>query len=185
MVFIFLNCSKENNPITNYSNDDIIPLAVGNFWKYHYTLHDTVGNIYADFVTSSIIRGDTLIKNIRWYYIDKNDIYFSNLSDGYYIYDRYSPDSNKTSLVYKYPCNQNDAYSSWRVADRDTLITVPAGEFNCILYVYRLETREFFDYHDVFIKPGVGVIKTVRYGYVPNHPIFVWTISELTEYSFR
>jgi len=184
IVFI-TSCSDDSNPIENNSSKDIIPLAVGNNWKYNFALYDTAGNIYSNFNSTSTIIGDTTTESIKWFYFDKNALYFTVLNDGYHTYDRYKPDSLRNNLVYKYPCLVGDKYSYWEVTKIDTQITVPAGSINSILYSYRLKTSDSFEYVDVFISPGVGIIKTIDYGFIPNHPIFKWKVSELLEYQLQ
>jgi len=185
LIFIISNCSEENNPVGNNFTNNIIPLTVGNSWNYRSILYDTSGNIIFVSEITRIINGDTLIGNTTWSYFVKDANYFANLSDGHYIYDQYSSDSNKISLVYKYPCKKNDTYSFWEVSNCDTQITVPAGTFNCILFKCRMQTGDSFSYYDVYIKPGIGIVKSVDYGYIPNHPIFEWIVRELTGYNLK
>ena len=185
-IISFSNCSKEGNPVNNNNSfNEIFPIAVGNVWKYHITGYDTSGNVVLDFVSSDSIKADTIINNTRWYYTDKNSLYYSVFPDGYYTYDQYQSDSNKISLTYKYPCNKNDNYSYWTVANIDTQITVSMKTYNCILYKYRMKTKSNFSYYDVYIQPGVGKIKSVDYGYIPNRPIFIQIISELVDYRLK
>lgn len=115
----------------------------------------------------------------------KNDPYFSVSQDGYYFRDQYASDSLKEKLTYKYPCNKYDTYSYWQVANCDTAITVARKTYNCIFYKYRMKTSDSFGQKDIFIKPGIGIIKVIGYGYIPNLPIFQWHVTELTDYNIK
>jgi hypothetical protein len=189
IIFLFalitINCSNKSNPLDSIGRKEIIPLNLDNTWNYHVTAYDTSGNIYFSANISDKIMGDTIINGQRWYYQDKGALYFTIKSDGYYTIDRYAMDTAKINLAYKYPCNTGDKYSNWEVVKLDTQITVPAGNFSCVLYSYRLKTGDSFSYYDVYIKPGIGRIKTATYGFVDNHPIFVWTIKELISYELN
>ena len=184
-TLVYLNCSKESNPVGLNAQKEIIPLNLNNSWNYHITAYDTSGNIYMSVNVSEKINGDTIIENQKWYYQDKAALFCANKSDGYYTFDKNALDTTRINLVYKYPCIVGDKYSYWEVVKQDTQITVPAGNFNCVLYSYRLKTSDSFNCYDVYIKPGIGKIKSVQYGLVGNHPVFEWTIRELTSYNLK
>lgn len=184
-MILLQSCSDSTDPIVKDYSNEIIPLAVGHKWEYHSDIYDTAGNITWNFNSSDIIIGDSMIENTKWFYFDKNALYFSLLTDGYHYYNKYETDSLKNVLVYKYPCNLGDTYSDYEVAKVDTQITVPAGTFKCIMYSLRKQTSSDFAYADYFIKPGVGIVKTVEYGFIYNHPIFIYKIDELLSYKFQ
>ena len=185
LVLILLqSCSDSTDPIVEDYSNQIVPLNIGHKWEYHNIIYDTSGNIFSEFNTSNTIMADTTIENTKWFYFDKNAVYFSIFSDGYHTFDKYELDSLKNSLVYKYPCNPGDTYSEYLVSKVDTQITVPAGSFKCILYSIRLQTQMEFDYRDIFVKPGIGLVKSVTYSFVDNSPIFIYGVQELLNYKF-
>ena len=184
-LIVIQSCSDVNNPQLIEGSNDIIPLAVGNTWDYHTTLYDTTGNVFADFHNSNKIIGDTIIGNSNWYYYDIAAWYCSIFQDGYHVYDPYETDSLKNRLSLKYPCTVGDKYSFYEVAKIDTQITVPAGSFSCVMYTLRMQTSTEFAFIDFFIKPGVGYVKTIEYGYIANHPLFTYRVSELIGYKLR
>ena len=62
---------------------------------------------------------------------------------------------------------------------------MPAGSFSCVMYTLRMQTSTEFAFIDFFIKPGVGYVKTIEYGYIANHPLFTYRVSELIGYKLR
>lgn len=183
-TILIQSCSQTTDPVIKDYSNEIIPLAIGHKWDYHTNIYDTTGNIVWNFNSSDIVIGDSTIENTKWFYFDKNALYFSVLSDGYHYYNKYETDSLKNILVYKYPCNLGDTYSYYEVTKVDTQITVPAGTFKCIMYSLRMQTSMDFAYLDFFIKPGVGIVKTIEYSFTYNHPIFIYRIQELLSYKF-
>lgn len=184
-ALIMITCSNKSNPVDGTGRNEIIPLNINNTWNYHFTAFDTSGIINFSFNVSDKIMGDTIINGQRWYFQDKGSLFFTNKSNGYYTFDRYAMDTAKINLAYKYPSIKGDKYSYWKVVKSDTQITVPAGNFICVLYSYRLKSKESFSYYDVYINPGIGRIKTVTYGFVDYHPIYVSMIKELISYELK
>ncbi len=184
LTYLIQSCSENSNLIVEDYSSQIVPLDIGHKWEYHNIIYDSSGSILSDFNTSSTIIDDTTIESTKWFYFDKNAVYFSTFSDGYHTYDKYEVDSLKNTLVYKYPCNAGDIYSKYLVSKVDTQITVPAGSFKCILYSVRLKTQMEFEYRDIFVKPGVGVVKSVDYGFVENSPLFIYRVQELLNHKF-
>lgn len=185
LLVLIQSCSEETEPIIKDHSNEIIPLAVGHKWEYHIDIYDTTGNITWNFNSSNIIIGDSTIENTKWFYFDKNALYFSLLPDGYHYYNKYETDSLKNILVYKFPCNAGETYNDYKVAKVDTQITVPAGTFNCIMYSLRKESSSDFANIDFFIKPGVGIVKTIEYGFLTNHHMFIYKTDELLSYQFQ
>jgi hypothetical protein len=182
MIALTIGCSNDSNPTKSNSAVEIIPLELGNIWKYQYQTFDTSGAVLQNIVSQNTITGDTTIENNIWYYFSEDALFFSNYEDGFHTYNQYD---SQNELVYKYPCNIGDKYSQWEITSIDTQITVPAGSFKCILYHFRLNTNYSYGNREVFIKPGLGRIKSIEYGLIPNQPIFKWKVSELVEYQLN
>lgn len=143
------------------SSQSLIPLAVGNWWVYHWEDRvngwiDSAGTDTLRVVTSFSWNGNT------WFSFGDDRFYFRNAADGFrkLIVNGHYP-SEIELLEYKYPALAGESW--WVKVDTDSLQvkvisttaqkTVPAGSFDrCMHYRWHGdETNEYF-------KPGVGQI---------------------------
>ncbi|MBX3042827.1 MAG: hypothetical protein KIT33_11900 [Candidatus Kapabacteria bacterium] len=162
-VILLLQCC--DNPTEPSKIKRILPLDKGNIWiyqEYEVKGEDSLVKYKMDTIK---VLSDTIIDDFRFSYIK----YFSRIFSFGYINDSllsYVDPNYKLNhyLIYTYPCNVGDFYSSdfglCKVENIDTTITVRAGKFRCIKYKFyaRMGTGHGFDdYH--YCSPGVGLIK--------------------------
>jgi hypothetical protein len=179
----------DENTVTNTYGDGrfIMPLALGNMWSHEVVTTDSYsGDVWIDTCVQSV-SGVTLIDNVRWY-----DLVSpcgkvgqkANLSDG--LWTRLGPD--EIYLIAKYPANVGDEWtrpgSSTRylVASLDTKVSVPAGEFSCVVYRWSDEPNHYFG-GSYYYSPGVGMIRSVYW--LEGYSGVTTTVSSLIEYSVR
>lgn len=194
-ALLIYNCSESTESYT--SSFGLIPLAIGNQWHYQLTTYDSSGVIKSyDNITTSVER-DTSIDGIKWYgYSDvPAGIWYTNKwRSGYWIYETLnsgysSPDTSW--LVYKYPTHVGDIYehfeSQIEVINIDEIVLVSAGEFKVIhlVFTYTPPLNYLFDSFEIFIAPGIGIIKTMQIGKNYDGTKFVAFKEELESYSIR
>ena len=174
--------SCQETPLQPGETRDLIPLSVGNYWVFEQTNYDSLGNMTSIEPHDTIeIVGDTTIGGIIWsykYYLGVL-LAYRNSPAGILI-RLVSKNSDATvKLIYKFPAEITDTYpypvvwfgvSPTRLVDslyqcfvmaRDTLVTVPAGSFQCYKYRYIDIGGPYL--HDVYIAPEHGWVKTETY----------------------
>jgi hypothetical protein len=149
----------------------IVPLAVGSEWTY-FVADSGASKLHPDSTYVARISRDTLLGGRRWYYAEPA----SSLAPGPFQWLRNDvgglyqglPPFTVPFLGFAYPAVVGDSYigGGWplRIADVDTLITVPAGTFHAVLYerISTGSTGSNLVYGWLFASPGVGLIKEIR-----------------------
>jgi hypothetical protein len=150
----------------------IVPLRVGSEWTY-FIADSGEAKVYPDSTYIARIARDTLVGGLRWYFGDPAFLiapgpsfhWLRNDVGGLY---QSLPPYTVPLLAFSYPAVVGDFYlgGGWplRVADADTVITVPAGTFHAVLYerVTSGPTGPGSVYGWLFVSPGVGLIKEIR-----------------------
>jgi hypothetical protein len=149
----------------------IMPLTVGNMWEYYVSEFDTfpMPDIHY-YDTVQIIR-DTLINAEQWF-VDQDGVGYTNRVEGLWRWWKGNPDNLYFSLPYPANIGGGGAiaeeggmtYISVAVANMDTLISVPAGTFHCILYKGgSFGPLNCVNNHYIFYAPNIGFIKHELY----------------------
>jgi len=191
---LLLSCSDPTEP--NSSPSVLIPLKKGNTWNFSRTVYDSSGFVVYTWNINSSIQRDTIINYTKWYgFTDApGSAYFTNKSDGYWALQTialpYFP--NDTSyILYKFPTEVGDIYGSpespKEVVAVDELILVSAGEFEVIHIITTFigSTNYELDSYEIFIKPGIGIIKRMQIGKKYDGTKYVVYKDELESFSIE
>jgi hypothetical protein len=192
LKIVFYGCSEPTD--IDDPMHELIPLNMGNTWNYSRTVYDSSGVVEYTENINSMIQRDTIFNNNKWYgFTDTpSSMYFMNKYDGYWALQTIVPNyfPNDTSfIIYKYPTEVGEIYGDdeapREVVSVDELIIVPAGEFKTIHIVtnYIGSTNYLLDSFEIFITPGVGIIKRMQIGKKNDGTKFVVYKDELESYS--
>lgn len=162
-------CTSENGGVDAPPPVDhgrILPLAVGNSWYYRESLFDTAGVPIGETRDTLTLVRDTLIGGLRWL-ADRGGVLYG-VTDGIAVRNMFPSDTG-ANLFLLYPVRDGyveyDGPGGYRVASlgRATVatVTVPAGTFECLAYIFRAPPRETLAY---YVTPGVGIIRVVVSG---------------------
>ena len=154
---------------------NLIPLKAGNTWTFARTWYDSLGNVIQSATENLWVRADTNLFGHGWSVIwrDAAMQLFRNTLEGVVV-RLLDYDDPKTHVLYKYPARVGDSYgypvptfggtpymsdTTWTaiVVCTDTLITVPAGSFKCV--VYSVSTDYYWFYILEFISIDYGWVK--------------------------
>ncbi len=146
-----------------------MPLAVGNMWEYYVSKFDTFPMPATHYYDTVQIVRDTLINAEQWF-VDQDGVGYTNCSDGLWRKIRLNQDAH---LALTFPGNIGDeSLFIWEllywidisIDDMDTLISVPAGDFHCILYKgWSFGPLSCQNDHYIFYAPDIGLIKNELY----------------------
>jgi hypothetical protein len=191
---LIYNCSESTEP--DYSNLDLIPLAVGNKWNYKTTTFDSTGNVINQQNGNTSIIKDTLINGIKWYGYDHDfpGVWNTNKSDGYWQF--LEADSlwfmNDTSgVVYKFPTHVGDVYGNPQypkeVVSVNERISVPAGDFRTIHITQYLtmNSNSLQVSFETYICPGIGFVKSMQIGKKYDGTKYIVGKSELVSHNIK
>ena len=175
-------------------DDEIIPLAIGNYWVYNVEMF--MGDTLAPTppMTDTVeVKKEINWSGHTWYSFDDpieegENLYYRNTEEGHYQLT-ISPEfkDGKTALKTKFPLQLNDTW----LDESDSLtitveainetVTIPAGEFEGC---YRIKMMMFEGAeHVMWIKPGVGEVKGV---FTAKHgEIEMRSVRELIEYHLK
>lgn len=172
LSWVFVACDSDpvggDKPIVMQS-DTLVPLHIGNEWRYKIETFDTVTSALTDsYFSTEDIYGDSNINGEKWYSFGSPSIFYRNDSLGYrMIY----ADPDTSYLMYKYPARVGDKFVGFfeegtEVVALDKPITVPAGRFSCVEY----RSRAFSDFEPLtrslarsYVAPGIGIILVETY----------------------
>lgn len=155
-------CNKDDNPAKSTTGGVLMPLKIGNTWKYQNLSLDSNGVVmHTDTSMFSIVR-DTTIGTEKWYFIGTASFAFellTNRSDGlWYMFLGETP-----TLFAKYPATIGDGWTGLsgqrvQLAATNVGVTVPAGTYSCNVYTYtdtttwRLNTVRYFPLNVGFVR---------------------------------
>jgi hypothetical protein len=186
ILLVIDGCTHESQPVASVPGQvpdpPIMPLKVGNLWKWRQTHFDTLGNTTDVHYDSLYIFRDSVVNGERWYLRNHegHNWGYSNRADG--LWFRFFSPNNPTDerLMYKYPAAVGDAYpyldvvvqgpAAYLVTERNitqvtsigTVISIPAGTFTC--QVHQVVPRDPYGWRMVlFLSPGYGLVKSDYY----------------------
>ncbi len=152
------------NHLTTYTwsfwtvQDVIMPLDDGRRWVGSWIGYDTFGNANTPSIPDTIrIESTTVVGDSVWY-VNGTGWLLRNKADGLWRI------KNIDSVLYlQYPATPGIPYTvdaaiseKVQVLDADTLITVPAGQYNCVLYKWF--TNDVTDIKYFYYAPQVGPV---------------------------
>jgi hypothetical protein len=157
----------------------LIPLESGNRWEFQTIYWDTLDNPTIGDTTFLAVSAETTLYGHQWSLIWRFAAHqlFRNTHNGVVI--RWlNHDDERDYLLYKYAGFVGDTYGypvatfgpSYWIDDTsqqaiviavDTLVTVPAGSFNCIVYSYSSD-HYWVQIHE-YVSPTNGWVKTEYY----------------------
>lgn len=191
---LIYSCSESTEP--DSSNFNLVPLAIGNQWKYKMTTYDSTGSVINQQSGTRTIDVDTIINGVTWYRYayDFPGVWNTNKSDGYWQF--LEADTlwfrNDTSWIeYKFPTSVGDVYGNPEypkevvsVSDR---ISVPAGIFKVIHIKQDLSNNNNASqvYFETYICPGIGFVKSSQTGQKYDGTKYIVYKSELESYSIK
>lgn len=185
-----LNYSCDENSTEGNFSDNLIPFKLNNSWEYVHFLYDSSGNVISlDTAITQIVK-DTVISGIRFYKYGINSIdHYTTKEDGVWLYFFHFVDSTEEhSLYFKYPCKNGDTYSFTlgrphalvSIISTNQSVEVEAGIFTCILYRFDLEGLD--SYINIFIAPGIGIVKYENYQKRTTNTIYKFAEERLLSY---
>ena len=161
----------------------IYPLSVGSKWNIRETKYDTSDIPTSNFTFQTQIYRDTIISNERWFTADNQGVFwYSNRLDGLYSFDH----DQQPFMFYKYPAAKGDSYirldDSIFIKSVDSMVSVPAGNFSCILYQI-INRKTKYIYAEDFVSPNVGGVRTKQYYRSLEGLLFAYTSDDLESYN--
>jgi hypothetical protein len=187
-TLIILNYScNENSTDSNYS-DSLIPFKLNNSWEYLHFIYDTSGNVMDTYTATERIIKDTIISDIHFYKYDNSVRHLTSKQDGIWMYFISDTGVDESSLYYKFPCKTGDIYNVTigrppavaSVLSTNDNVTVESGTFNCILYRFDFDMND--SYHNIYISPGIGIIKYEHYQARTTGTVYKSTEERLLSY---
>ncbi len=157
-IIVITSCDGGGTDPTN--NDEILPLKIGNYWKFDAVGYDTLGNILEQSTITFKVVSDTIINNEIVYImeigesnIQKGTAAFIKRADGVYTYEKHN-----TYLEVKYPVSIGEKFN----AAKDTVIVestnfnyvTTIGNFSCYQYTWSYSDRK----ESLYFKPSVGYV---------------------------
>ncbi len=184
VVLFFASCEESEVVVIPVPTTQIIPLKVGNTWKYETITYDSLGLEKNRFVEARSIKAETTLAGEKWFYGSIFPGYITIRSNGlwYKILPfpfSYSDIDGEPGLVIPFPLKVNQseigyAGKTYTMLDEDVLITTPAGKFRC--YQYRISLRPNTsgpDHNDIYYAAGVGLVKeTWSYDFIPGQRLY-------------
>ncbi len=165
LLLLFLAIFCTGGPAgTDEQQKEIMPLSVGNWWKYQIRLYSDDKVVKYDTVVISV-EEELYLDNQKWYELksiqnrETNIVNFCNKDDG--LWSRKSvlkKETGKTFLAFRYPTKTGDCWigdkkDTVRTKNLSVIIRIALGQFDCIEYEFE---------EGVFLVcPGTGLIKVM------------------------
>lgn len=148
----------------------IKPLNLRYSWIYDVKTFDENRNIIDMEKITCLIRNDTVMENFHWYSSEMESVEWqTNKFDGLY-YRYYDTDFNVVEwLEAAYPAEEGFSWlcrESYRTLKNiDTFISSGGRNFECHHYfdAHYDESPDYWEYKDIFYKPGAGMMKQEIY----------------------
>jgi hypothetical protein len=156
VISLFMSSCFDN--FEGIYNNDIRPLAIGNYWIYDI---DTTSNIhhlyYCD--TMRVVSYENLNGNYAYgiSYNNSGILYYNNKNDGHYFFQKFSYDTTfeyRPQLFMKYPINLNETFNGFKCVSLDATFNNYSG---CI-DMLSLDTNSSMTNYHHYWKPGIGFI---------------------------
>jgi len=162
-IFLFLtsfliSCNKDKEQTeVNAEVVEIIPLKIGNYWKWSRTYDGTRNR--SD--TTCFVIKDTLINGEKWFYTAGNGGgsygYAINRPDGFYTRSEFSEER----LLFKYPVKVGDEFNFFKVISTTEVKIVKGKSYSCIVYMKsRGNSIEYY-----YVAPGLGEVEYTYIGH--------------------
>ena len=166
----FIGCSNDDAADSN--DGVIIPLAVGNYWKFEDAHYDEFGVVSSIDTCILSLDSSTVISEDSAYYWawDTEDYRFFaflavNLDDGLYFsgssHSGVITEYDSPMLLLKFPGSEGETFISYDISytivNTEALMEVPAGTFTCYEYVSSTEDNK------KYFSPDSGFIMEKRY----------------------
>lgn len=203
LVLVFSSCKYDDNIITppkRSSKNEIVPLSVGNYWKYKFTDYESSNPTIR--YSEEHITQDTIIDFQEYFVLEQvgfdNKMFSFNDNSGYNqipnIFDF------NFGMYVKYPAQVGDEFyynqfvDSVKIISINKKITVPAGTFECYHYqsfdtFSRMDEsgnviEKLISQLDFYYSVGVGLVLTDNY-IIKNNQSTLFTKQELIEYNVK
>lgn len=182
MMMVSCNKNDSENELKPVQTSDYMQLKIGNYWVYEKYTIDSAGNenpVWGD-PDSSIITGDTMINNIRYFKkFSVNHEHMSYLRDssGYLINlegEVLFSESDFSNIIRIDTIGPGLAIIEYMMHDEDSSLNVPVGTYPVIEMrgkVISLDPQypHGINYTHYYYADGMGMIKSSVYFYsAPN-----------------
>lgn len=149
------------------SPNPLIPLEKGNQWEYVFTSEDFEPT-YQDRID---LVSDTKAVYSSSYTFERPPILVDKTEEGTLIRGEEDDPGEYPVMLLKYPVEEGESYehtdgegSTFEVTVTKETVTVPAGEYDCLLYTIRDFTGIEAIGWEIWIKPGMGPVRVARWG---------------------
>lgn len=194
VISFFLSCSKSNNNSTPpASSNGLIPLSVGNYWKFIKTNYDSISGAATDSLFDEIDIVAQITINGTTYY-QQNQTSITNINGGSFFINLDSNTVQKIDSATQYTFFQRVSVDSTSIdswADTVTsrckgsnylygfTTTTNINNYNCLrnaIDVYDC-TGLNFEKWVYYLKPGLGLVRILHY-VLKNNGTFYLQFSE-------
>jgi hypothetical protein len=160
LILTLVGCN-DNSTLENELNNNkvLIPLTVGNQWKYNRTFYDSSGTVLNRDTILCNVEYDTVFENEKWYKTFWG--YLNNKPDGVHQY--FTNPLNVQILQWPFPSSENNSY----ITGANGIITVisikenyttPLKTFKCYHYKIIYDNSNNYE-QDYYFCPGIGYVK--------------------------
>ncbi len=179
--FLLNNCEKNE---TEKSQGVIMPLKIGNYWKYLvYDYEEEAESTRVDSIST-----DSIIDGEKWFLLNGTNAFFSNRNNGLWdLVGFYSEE-----LLMKYPAKVGDNWDISRpglsveinaqVVSVDTPVDINNEIFECYEYEY-YENGLLKRKH--YASPSIGIVKTKIYKSTTDDTVELVRQATLIEYNLN
>ncbi len=169
--------TKSTSSPSPVSSPDLLPLSIGNTWRFDSQLYDDNGMGIDDAIDSIYVAKQTTWLGTDWYEVvvtrsldspgaESWRFWWTNADDG--VYDTYEWKADPPSLLFKFPAPAGDSYYSGyddrtiavTVVAADSLISVAGNRYRA--WMYELSTRVRWTF-----EPGTGPVRIEILEFVP------------------
>lgn len=180
IISLFLSCSKNNNNSTSpVKSSGLMPLSVGNFWKFTKINYDSISGMATDTIPDEIdILAQVSINGTTYYQQQQTSI--TNINSGSFFINSDSNtiekiDSSTTYIFFKRVSLDSTAVDSWadtvtsRCKGHNYLYaftdTTDINNYNCLRNVIYVNdcTGLNFEKWVYYLKPGLGPVRMLHY----------------------